>query len=325
MGQFFGAGPVVVVDHRRIARIPPGWSYAQAATVPAAFLTAYFALAHLARVSAGERVLVHAATGGVGMAAVQLAGTGASTCMRRPALAKWEILRGMGFDDDHIANSRTVEFEQKFSAATDGAGMDVVLDCLKEEFVDASLRLLPRGGRFIEMGKADIRDPGEVAATASGCSVSSVRSSERRPGPELVSREMLGELVKLFEAGELRPLPLRSWDIRQASDAYRFLSRARHVGKLVLTVPSAARSRRHGADHGRHRRARDAAGPASGDSSWCPQPVARQPKGPRGRRCRRDRIGAHRARCIRTDRIVRRGGPRFVAGDSWPRYRTSIR
>ena len=70
----------------------------------------------------------------------------------------------MGFDDDHIANSRTVDFEKKFSAATDGAGMDVVLDCLKEEFVDASLRLLPRGGRFVELGKTDIRDPGEVAA-----------------------------------------------------------------------------------------------------------------------------------------------------------------
>ena len=74
----------------------------------------------------------------------------------------------MGFDDEHIANSRTIEFEQKFSAATDGAGMDVVLDCLKEEFVDASLRLLPRGGRFIELGKADIRDPGEVAARHPG-------------------------------------------------------------------------------------------------------------------------------------------------------------
>ena len=87
MGLFYGAGPVVVADHRTIARIPSGWSYAQAAAVPAVFLTAYYVLADLARVSAGERVLVHAATGGVGMAAVQLAGTGASRCLRRPARA----------------------------------------------------------------------------------------------------------------------------------------------------------------------------------------------------------------------------------------------
>lgn len=235
MGQFFGAGPVVVVDHWRLVRIPSGWSDAQAATVPAVFLTAYYALVHIARVSAGERVLLHAATGGVGMAAVQLAKHFGLDVYATASPAKWEVLRGMGFDDNHIANSRTLEFEQKFCAATDGAGMDVILDCLKEEFVDASLRLLPRGGRFVEMGKADIRDPDDVAARHPGVRYRAFDLLEELT-PELLS-EMLGELMKLFETGELGPLPPRSWDIRQASDAYRFLSRARHVGKLVLTVP----------------------------------------------------------------------------------------
>jgi polyketide synthase 7 len=236
MCLLYGAGPVVVADHRTVARIPSGWSYAQAAAVPAAFLTAYFALGDLARVSAGERVLVHAATGGVGMAAVQLARHWGLEVYATASPAKWKTLRSMGIDDEHIANSRTVEFEQKFSAATDGAGMDVVLDCLTGEFVDASLRLLSRGGRFIEMGKTDIRDPGEVAARHPGVRYRAFDLLVE-PGPDRV-REILGELVKLFEAGELRPLPLRSWDIRQASEAYRFLSRARHVGKVVLTVPT---------------------------------------------------------------------------------------
>lgn len=235
MGQFFGAGPVVVVDHRRIAQIPSGWSYAQAASVPAVFLTVYHALTQLARVSAGERLLVHAATGGVGMAAVQLAKHWGLDVYATASPGKWGVLRSMGFDDDHIASSRTVDFEQKFSAVTAGAGMDVILDCLKGEFVDASLRLLPRGGRFIELGKADLRDPGEVATRHPGV-VYQAFDLVDDVAPEIVS-EMLGELVKLFEAGELNPLPLRSWDIRQASDAYRFLSRARHVGKLVLAVP----------------------------------------------------------------------------------------
>jgi acyl transferase domain-containing protein/NADPH:quinone reductase-like Zn-dependent oxidoreductase/acyl carrier protein len=235
MGLFCGAGPVVVADHRSIAHFPTGWSYAQAAAVPAVFLTAYYALADLARVSAGERVLVHAATGGVGMAAAQLARHWGLEVFATASPGKWEALRSMGFDDDHIANSRTVEFEQKFFAATDGAGLDVVLDCLKEEFVDASLRLLPRGGRFIEMGKTDIRDPGEVAARHPGVHYQAFDLFEA--GPDRV-QEILGELVTLFETGDLCPLPLRSWDIRQASDAYRFLSRARHVGKLVLTVPT---------------------------------------------------------------------------------------
>jgi acyl transferase domain-containing protein/NADPH:quinone reductase-like Zn-dependent oxidoreductase/acyl carrier protein len=235
MGQFFGAGPVVVVDHWRLVRIPSGWSYEQAAAVPAVFLTAYYALAHVARVRRGERVLVHAATGGVGMAAVQLAKHWGLDVYATASAGKWETLRGMGFDDGHIANSRTLEFEQKFTAATGGAGMDVVLDCLKEEFVDASLRLLPRGGRFVEMGKADIRDAGEVATRHSGVRYQAFDLLEDL-SPKLLT-EMLGDLAKLFETGDLCPLPLRSWDIRQASDAYRFLSRARHVGKLVLTVP----------------------------------------------------------------------------------------
>lgn len=236
LGQFFGAGPVVIADNRKIVRVPSGWSYAQAASIPAAFLTAYYTLAHLAHVSAGERVLVHAATGGFGMAAVQLAKHWGLDVYATASPGKWETLRRMGFDDEHIANSRTVEFEQKFSAATSGAGMDVVLDCLKEEFVDASLRLLPRGGRFIELGRADIRDPGEVAGRHPDVHYQAFDLLDD-VAPELFS-EMLGELVKLFETGELRPLPVRSWDIRQAADAYRFLSRARHIGKLVLTVPS---------------------------------------------------------------------------------------
>jgi acyl transferase domain-containing protein/NADPH:quinone reductase-like Zn-dependent oxidoreductase/acyl carrier protein len=236
MGMFFGAGPVVVTDHRAIARIPLGWSYAQAATVPAVFLTVYYALAHVARVGPGERVLIHAAAGGVGMAAVQLAKHWGLDVYATASPGKWEALRSMGLDDDHIASSRTLEFEQKFSAATGGAGMDVVLDCLKDEFVDASLRLLPRGGRFIELGKADIRDPGEVAARHPGVQYRAFDLIDD-VAPDLY-REMLDELVKLFEAGELCPLPLLSWDIRQVSDAYRFLSRARHVGKLVLAVPT---------------------------------------------------------------------------------------
>ncbi len=236
MGQFFGAGPVVVVDSWRIARIPSGWSYGQAATVPAVFLTAYYALAHAAQISAGQRVLVHAATGGVGMAVVQLARHWGFEVFATASPGKWDMLRSMGFDDDHIANSRNLEFEQKFSLATDGAGMDVVIDCLKGEFVDASLRLLPRGGSFVELGKADIRGPDEVASRHPGVRYRAFDLVDD-VAPELLN-EMLAELVTLFESGDLRPLPRRSWDARQASDALRFLSRARHVGKLVLTVPT---------------------------------------------------------------------------------------
>jgi polyketide synthase 12 len=234
MGLFEGAGPVVVADHRTIAPMPSGWSYAQAAVSPAVFLTAYYALADLAGARVGERVLVHAATGGVGMAAVQLARHWGLEVFATASLSKWETLRSMGFDDHHIANSRALDFEQSFAAATGGEGVDVVLNSLTGEFVDASLRLLPRGGRFIEMAKTDIRDTGDIAARHPGVQYRAFDLVEA--GPDR-AQEILGDLVKLFETGALRPLPVRSWDIRHVSDAYRFLSRARHVGKLVLTVP----------------------------------------------------------------------------------------
>jgi acyl transferase domain-containing protein/NADPH:quinone reductase-like Zn-dependent oxidoreductase/short-subunit dehydrogenase/acyl carrier protein len=237
MGHFFGAGSVVIADRRKLTRIPVGWSYAQAATVPAVFLTAYHALAHVARVTAGERVLVHAATGGLGMAVVQLARLWGLDVYATASVGKWNSLRSMGFDADHMANSRTVNFEQQFSVATGGEGMDVVINCLKDEFVDASLRLLPRGGRFVEVGKVDIRDAGEVAMRHPGVQYKAFDLLDD-VAPDSM-REMLGELAMLFETGDLNPLPLHAWDIRQAADAYRFMSRARHIGKLVLAVPAA--------------------------------------------------------------------------------------
>ncbi len=113
--------------------------------------------------------------------------------------------------------------------------MDVVLDALAGEFVDASLRLLPRGGRFVEMGKADVRDPEAVAAGHPGVVYRAFDLNEaghRRIG------EMLTELLDLFARGALRPLPVRAWDVRQARQALRHVSQARHVGKVVLRIPA---------------------------------------------------------------------------------------
>ena len=136
---------------------------ADAATAPVVFATAYYALSTLADVRPGQRVLVHAAAGGVGMAAVQLARHLGLEVFATASRGKWDTLRAMGFDEDHIADSRSLEFEDKFRAVTGGRGVDVVLDSLAGDFVDASLRLVAPGGVFLEMGKTDIRDPGVVA------------------------------------------------------------------------------------------------------------------------------------------------------------------
>nr|ANC94964.1 AlmHIII [Streptomyces sp. A1(2016)] len=231
-----GFGPYAVADHRMVAPMPRDWSYAEAASVPAVFLSAYYGLKHLGGLSAGQSVLVHAAAGGVGMAAVQLARYFGAEVFGTASPAKWDVLRAQGLDDRHIASSRTLDFAARFLDATGGRGVDVVLNSLSGDFVDASLRLLPRGGRFVELGKADVRDAAQVAADRPGTGYRAFELMEA--GPELIGR-MLTELLELFESGALRLLPVTPYDIRRAPDAFRTLSQAGHVGKLVLTMPPA--------------------------------------------------------------------------------------
>ncbi|MFI9383505.1 type I polyketide synthase [Kutzneria sp. NPDC052558] len=216
-------GPFAVADARKLVPVPEDWSFTRAAATPIAFLTAYYGLVDLAGVQPGETVLVHAAAGGVGMAAVQLARHLGAEVYATASESKWDTLRAMGLDDAHIASSRSVEFATRFP------GVDVVLNSLAGEFVDASLRLLRPGGRFVEMGKTDIR---------TGTAGVEYRAFDliTDPEPERIGR-MLREITALFEVGALRPLPVRVWDIRQARAAFRFVSQARHVGKVVLTAP----------------------------------------------------------------------------------------
>ncbi|WP_443034145.1 MDR/SDR family oxidoreductase, partial [Streptomyces sp. CA2R106] len=228
-----GIGSAVVVDRRLVAPIPAGWSYATAASVPTAFLTAFYALVDLAGLRSGERVLVHAGAGGVGMAALQLARHLGAEVYSTASDGKRELLREHGVDAAHVASSRTLDFEDAFRRATGGRGVDVVLNSLTGEFIDASMRLMPGGGRFVEMGKADLRRSDEVAARHDGVRYRSFDLVEASPDR---LQQMLRELAGLFRDGRLTPLPVTEWEVRQAPEAFRFMSQAKHVGKIVLTV-----------------------------------------------------------------------------------------
>ncbi|MFG2819819.1 type I polyketide synthase [Kitasatospora sp. NPDC048365] len=228
-------GPVAVTDHRLLFRVPEGWSDAQAATVPVAFLTAHHGLYDLAGLRPGESVLVHAATGGVGQAAVQLARHGGSAVFGTASPGKWGTLRGQGLDDAQIASSRTLDFEPAFRTATGGRGVDVVLNALAREFTDASLRLLAPGGRFVEMGKTDQRDPETVARDHNGAAYLTFDLFD--VDPDRIAA-ILAELAPLFASGALTPLPVLAQDVRHAPQAVRRLSQARHTGKLALTLPA---------------------------------------------------------------------------------------
>ncbi|MDX3111021.1 SDR family NAD(P)-dependent oxidoreductase, partial [Nonomuraea angiospora] len=227
-------GPRVVADHRMMARMPQGWNFARAASVPGAFATAWYGLVDLAGLSRGERVLIHSGAGGVGMAAIQIARHLGAEVFATASPAKQHLLRAMGVADDHIASSRDLDFADAFAAVTGGEGVDVVLNSLAGPFTDASLDLLAPGGRFIEMGKTDLRDPADVENNGIR-----YRSFDLMDAGHERIGQMLGELLDLFAGQKLAGLPVRCWPVQQARQAFRHMAQARHTGKIVLTMPRA--------------------------------------------------------------------------------------
>ncbi|MGW1193829.1 SDR family NAD(P)-dependent oxidoreductase [Streptomyces sp. NPDC002559] len=237
MGLALGAfGTEVRGDGHLMAKLPGTLTFEQGATIPLAFLTAHYALTELGALRAGEKVLVHAAAGGVGMAAVQLAHHLGAEVYGTASPGKWPTLRALGLTDDRIASSRETDFEERWLTGTGGTGVDVVLNSLAGEFTDASLRLLPRGGRFLEMGKTDIREPRTVAEDHPGVVYSAFDLMSL--DPEHLHR-MLTEISALLGDGTVEPLPYLAYDVREAPAAFRYMAQGRHTGKIVLTVPRA--------------------------------------------------------------------------------------
>jgi epothilone polyketide synthase D len=222
----------VTADARLVKKTPPSMSSAEAATIPIAFLTAYYALVELATLKPGERVLIHAAAGGVGMAAIQVAKWLGAKVYATASPAKQAIVRALGVE--HVATSRSVEFASAVREATSGEGVDVVLDALAGPLVDASLSLLRSGGRFLEMGKTDIRDARAVEAAYPGVSYVAFDLLDLiASDPDRVSA-MFDRLGEGFERGTFRPLPLRTFPVEDAPAAFRQMARGAHSGKIVL-------------------------------------------------------------------------------------------
>jgi polyketide synthase 12/myxalamid-type polyketide synthase MxaB len=226
-------GTVVNARAELVAPVPADLSLDAAATVPSAFVTATYALRHLARLAPGERVLIHAAAGGVGQAAVQLAqAVGAEIFATAGSPEKRAHLRGQGVQ--HVMDSRSVEFVDQIREATDGEGVDVVLNSLADEFVSASFSAVRAGGRFVELGKRRIWSPDR--ARQERCDVDyhlvdlAAEAAER---PELIGGLLESARAEL-EAGSIQPLSYHVFESDAVIDAFRFMAQARHIGKIVV-------------------------------------------------------------------------------------------
>jgi acyl transferase domain-containing protein/NADPH:quinone reductase-like Zn-dependent oxidoreductase/acyl carrier protein len=224
-------GPYVVTDYRNAISRPAWLDPEQAACLPVAYATAWYALHELGALRRGQRVLIHAASGGVGLAAVQLALRSGAEVFATASPAKWPILRRLGVK--HVLNSRTLDFAEEVSELTSGAGVDIVVNSLTGAAIEKSLRSLKRGGRFIELGKRELWTPAQVAAVAG--EVEYLPFDLAQVAPDLI-QTMLRSIMQALEAGELRPLPTRAFELDRAHAAFRFMARAHHIGKIALRL-----------------------------------------------------------------------------------------
>ncbi|TXH24305.1 MAG: SDR family NAD(P)-dependent oxidoreductase, partial [Elusimicrobia bacterium] len=233
-----GFAKYVTTDARWLVARPAAQTPEQAAAWPVVFLSAWIALRVIADIRPGERVLIHSAAGGVGMAAIQLAQRFGAEVYATASPSKWHAVQALGVK--HLASSRTLDFVSEFRAA---GGVDVVLNTLAGEFVDASLSLLRPGGRFIELGKTDIRDPQAVERSFPGTRYQAFDLAQIALTDPSAIQTMLCELQRGLTSNELTALPLRTWPIARARQAFEHMGRAGHIGKIVLVPEVERRSR----------------------------------------------------------------------------------
>ena len=234
VGLGFGAfAPEMVTREELVAPAPAGASTSDLATIPSAFVSAALSY-ELSGLNAGERVLIHAGAGGVGLAAIQLAQAAGAEVFATASAPKQAYLRSVGVE--HIFDSRQTSFGEEILEVTGGEGVHVVLNSLTSEgFIDASLSCLARGGRFVELARRDILSEEEMAALRPDVAYSILELDVlKKTDPAWVGRVLRGVMQRLA-AGELKPLVHSRWPLAEAGAALAFMRSARHLGKIVLT------------------------------------------------------------------------------------------
>ncbi|MBZ0278144.1 MAG: SDR family NAD(P)-dependent oxidoreductase [Anaerolineae bacterium] len=224
----------ITLNAGMVFQSPSNLTLAEVSTIPSIFLTAYYGLHDLAGMKAGDRVLIHSAAGGVGLAAVQLAQrAGAEIFATAGSDAKRAYLRSIGVQ--HVLNSRTLEFADEIRAATGGRGVDIVLNSLADDFIPASLGILADGGRFLEIGKRGVWTPEQVSEQFPHVDYhiyDLAYLTATNPDDVL---GLLRRILDQFAEGSLLPPPILTFPQEAVVDAFRYMAQSKHIGKLVIT------------------------------------------------------------------------------------------
>ena len=236
VGMGFGAFASQIVTHEELVTpAPAGFSASELATVPSAFVSAALSF-EFSGLKAGDRVLIHAGAGGVGLAAVQLAQAAGAEVFATASAPKQDYLRSLGVR--HIFDSRTIAFGQEIMEATGGKGVDMVLNSLTGEgFIDTSLSCLRQGGHFVEMAARDILSEDEMAAVRPDVPYFILDMFILKKTEPARIGKIMRSLMERLSSGELKPIIHSRWPLAEAGAALSFMRSARHIGKIVVTAP----------------------------------------------------------------------------------------
>ena len=251
--EVVGFGPAsfstqLIAKVSAISALPEGMTYEAAATIPTTFFTAWYALKHCAQLQASERILIHGAAGGVGIAAIQIAqALGAEIYATAGSDEKRAFLSLLGVE--HIYDSRSNIFAEQILATTqDGQGVDVVLNSLAGESIAQNLRALKPFGRFLELGKRDFYEntPMGLRPFRNNLTYFGIDSDQlMKVKPELTT-QLFKEVMQQFRLGQLFPLPYTLFTAERVEEAFRFMQQAKQIGKVVVTYPRAPKPKRNG-------------------------------------------------------------------------------
>lgn len=226
----------VITKTTTTALKPSSWSNAEAATVPTAFFTVYYALHYLARLQKGEKILIHGAAGGVGLAALQYAKyVGAEVYATAGSDEKRNYVRSMGAD--YVLDSRSLAFADEIMNLTNGIGVDVVLNSLYGEAVLRNLSILRPFGRFLELGKRDFYANNKIGLRPFRNNISyfGIDADQLLIEREDLASNLFKEMMGLFDSGHLKPLPHRVFGASQVEEAFRYMQQSKQIGKVVVS------------------------------------------------------------------------------------------
>ncbi|MEZ5479931.1 MAG: SDR family NAD(P)-dependent oxidoreductase [Thiolinea sp.] len=230
----------VITRTTAVAHKPAHWTDEEAATIPTTFFTVYYALHHLAQLEPGERVLIHGASGGVGLAAIQFARyRGAEVFATAGTDEKRDFVRLMGAD--HVMDSRSLDFAEEVLRLTDGQGVDIILNSISGEAINRNLAILRPFGRFLELGKRDFYENSRIGLKPFRNNISyfGIDADQLLIERPALAGRLFREMMALFEEGVLRPLPHRVFSAHRIQEAFRYMQQSRQIGKVIVSFNAA--------------------------------------------------------------------------------------